>query len=836
MHGLNRRIPGVLMYALVTVVLFPLAGWGADVYVSSGGNDSNPGTESRPFASLRRAQAAVRAQVAAGLTEDVRVVIGGGTYRLAKPLVFAPQDCGSGRFQVTYAARPGEHVVISGGRAVEGWQETSEGTWRTVIPDAKAGRWPFRQLFVNGRRATRARHPNAEYLRVEQVGADRRTHFRFKEGDIPALADLSAVELVFLHDWSITRVPVKTIDRTSRTLTVQHQIGGPSPWAVMDWFEKHPRYYLESAAEFLDAPGEWHLDTKTGVLTYKPLSGESLEEADIIAPVAEQLLVVRGSGDRWAKNLHFAGLAFSHAGWSPAGDVYWGRQACTYWSPTTAQRKRSHDPAAPAAVHFEAAESCTLKDCTVTHVGPSGLWLGHRCRKCAVTGCRVADVGGNGIMVGEGQWRTVNGEPWWQAAGEQAAVGNLITNNLVEHCGRELFGAVGVWVGLAAATTVAHNEIRELPYTGVSLGWMWWDPRSRPEPRQTPSRENAVADNHIHHVMQTLSDGGGIYTLGLQPDSCLRGNVIHDVPVNVGRAESNGMFLDQGTGGFAIEKNVIYNVDRSPLRFHKGWKNLVRDNVLEVREGVPVVRYNDTKEERIEFKNNTILRAWASGPGAAEQVAREALRRAGLEPSYRKKMEQEAASKTGFPPAPGNEISLFDSKTLGQWQVTDFGGRGEVTVKDGAIVLGTGNYATGVTWVGPVVRMNYEITLEAQRVEGSDFFCALTFPVNQDCCTLVLGGWGGQLCGLSSIDYFDAANNSTTQFIDFKNGTWYRVCLRVEPNRIRAWLDGEELVDVDTTDRNIDIRIEMELAQPLGLATWATTGAIRNIRLKRLPD
>jgi hypothetical protein len=132
--------------------------------------------------------------------------------------------------------------------------------------------------------------------------------------------------------------------------------------------------------------------------------------------------------------------------------------------------------------------------------------------------------------------------------------------------------------------------------------------------------------------------------------------------------------------------------------------------------------------------------------------------------------------------------------------------------------------------------MNYEITLDAKRVEGSDFFCALTFPVAEDCCTLVLGGWGGQLCGLSSIDYFDAANNNTTQFIAFKNDTWYHVRLRVVPNRIQAWLDGEELVDVDTTGRKIDIRIEMELARPLGIATWATTGAVRNIRLKRLPD
>ena len=117
-----------------------------------------------------------------------------------------------------------------------------------------------------------------------------------------------------------------------------------------------------------------------------------------------------------------------------------------------------------------------------------------------------------------------------------------------------------------------------------------------------------------------------------------------------------------------------------------------------------------------------------------------------------------------------------------------------------------GSYMTGITWTGPVVRMNYEITLEAMRVQGNDFFCGLTFPVGEKPCTLVLGGWGGSVCGLSNIDYYDASENPTTRVMSFEKDKWYYVRLRVEPNRIRAWLDDEDLVDVDTTDRKIDIR------------------------------
>ena len=193
-------------------------------------------------------------------------------------------------------------------------------------------------------------------------------------------------------------------------------------------------------------------------------------------------------------------------------------------------------------------------------------------------------------------------------------------------------------------------------------------------------------------------------------------------------------------------------------------------------------------------------------------------------------------AKAAPAPESGREINLLDGKTLGQWKVTDFGGQGEVSIKDGAIHMAMGSYMTGITWTGPVIRMNYEITLEAMRVDGSDFFCGLTFPVGEKPCTLVLGGWGGSLCGLSSIDHFDASENSTTRMISFENGKWYRVRLRVVPNRIQAWLNDEDLVDADITDKNIDIRIEVEESKPLGIATWNTAGAVRNIKLKKLPD
>lgn len=178
------------------------------------------------------------------------------------------------------------------------------------------------------------------------------------------------------------------------------------------------------------------------------------------------------------------------------------------------------------------------------------------------------------------------------------------------------------------------------------------------------------------------------------------------------------------------------------------------------------------------------------------------------------------------------ETSLFDGKTLGKWKVTDFGGQGEVAVKDGAIHMDIGQDMTGITWTGPLIRMDYEITLDAMRTKGSDFFCGLTFPFGDKPCSLILGGWGGSLCGISNIDYYDAANNETTRMISFENNKWCHVRLRITPDKIEAWLDDEALVNVNVKGRRIDIRAEVELSQPLGIATWQTAGAVRNIIIK----
>lgn len=194
------------------------------------------------------------------------------------------------------------------------------------------------------------------------------------------------------------------------------------------------------------------------------------------------------------------------------------------------------------------------------------------------------------------------------------------------------------------------------------------------------------------------------------------------------------------------------------------------------------------------------------------------------------------------PPAPvggGDWQPVFDGKSLRGWRITKFDGGGKVEVPNGLISLGTGDPFTGINYTNATPKMNYEVVLEAMRVDGSDFFCGLTFPVRDSFCSLIVGGWGGSVVGLSSIDGMDASENETTQFIDFTTGRWYRIRLRVTEQKIEAWIEQKKVVNLTTTGRKISLRFgDIEMSKPLGIASWSTSAALREIKIRRVskPD
>lgn len=197
--------------------------------------------------------------------------------------------------------------------------------------------------------------------------------------------------------------------------------------------------------------------------------------------------------------------------------------------------------------------------------------------------------------------------------------------------------------------------------------------------------------------------------------------------------------------------------------------------------------------------------------------------------------ERKNPPKSGSPVLQENHDTsmLFDGKSLDGWEITNFGPQGPVYVSGNEIILGMGDGCTGITWKRAFPRTGYEVTLDAKRVAGNDFFCGMTFPVGKSPCTLIVGGWGGATVGLSSIDGRDASENETTKIISFEKERWYHIRLIVTDESIKSWIDSVKVIDFTIGNKKLSIRPEVELSRPFGIASWTTTAAIRNIRLKR---
>ena len=183
-----------------------------------------------------------------------------------------------------------------------------------------------------------------------------------------------------------------------------------------------------------------------------------------------------------------------------------------------------------------------------------------------------------------------------------------------------------------------------------------------------------------------------------------------------------------------------------------------------------------------------------------------------------------------------DDTLLFNGVSLDNWEVIDFEGHGNVSIVDSCIIINKGELISGIRWTEEFPKTNYEITLDAKRVDGRDFFCGMTFPVKESFLTLVLGGWGGSVVGLSSIDGYDAANNQTGNQYSFGSGWWYGIRLRVTDKKIEAWVEGEKIVDFTIGNSSLSLRSEVELSVPFGFTTYKTTGALRNIKLHEIND
>ena len=556
------------------------------LYVSLRGDDAwsgrlpepNAGAADGPLATVARARDVVRAWKREGkLTGPVTVFLRGGRYPLSETLLFGPADSGP----ITYAAYPGEQPVLDGGRRIEGWrvEETDKGTvWVTDLPQVAAGTWYFRQLFVNGERRHRTRLPKEGFYWIQDLpglelagslvdnffeGTDA---FRAAPGDIRNWHNLTDVEVVAIHYWIGERMPIASFDPDTSVVTSPRR----STFFLRDDVAfRYAKYYVENVYEALEEPGQWYLDRTTGRLTYMPMPGEDPETAEVFAPRIEQALKLEGDADgrQHVEFLRFQGLTFEHTGCRhpPGGGEPFGQPELDLAASTQAAYL------IPGAIRLEAARNCVIEDCSIRHVGWYGVEVADGCLGNRVVGNELFDLGGGGVKINGAD---ANGPV------ERRTGNNVVTDNHIHAGGRVFFGAVGILSRHAFGNDLSHNHIHDLFYSGISCGWSWGY-------GENVSKNNRIEKNHIHDLGHgLLSDMGGIYTLGVQPGTVLRGNVIHDIQkCNYG---GWGIYLDEGSSHILVENNVCYNASTQAFNQHYGRENIVRNNVLAFGEQTQV--------------------------------------------------------------------------------------------------------------------------------------------------------------------------------------------------------------------------------------------------------
>ena len=552
-----------------------------ELYVSPLGNDAWSGTlpdpagdmSDGPLATLQAACDRISAPFpSAG--REATIWLRAGRYAIAEPLKLGPEHSGLRLF-----ACPGEEVVIDGGRRIVHWRKTTvcnRPAWVADIPESAGREWHIRSLYVNGERRRRPRLPKQGHYWMEDVpGIDPTVHFgqqlfngsgrfRYAEGDIRSWRNLSDVDIVVNHMWIDERMPVASVDEQARIVQSTHK----SVFVLKDDFaDRFAQYYVENVYEALSEPGEWYFDRSERQLIYLPFEHERPDETVVVAPVAEQFIRVEGlpERDRLAEDIHVRGIVFRHAGWHqpPVADTY----DIQSFHPDFGAEPLAATPQAavhvPGTINFLGARGCSVEQCRIEHIGFYGIHIGEACRDIRIAHNTIRDAGAGGIKAAG---RGAGGPP-------ALRTGRLtITDNEISAGGRVFHGAVGIILMHAHDNTVTHNHVHDLYYTGISCGWVWGY-------ADNVSANNLIAHNWIHDIGQgVLSDMGGVYVLGVQPGTVVRGNLIHDVrKKNYG---GWGIYLDEGSSHVVVENNICFRTSSQIFHQHYGRENIVRNNVF----------------------------------------------------------------------------------------------------------------------------------------------------------------------------------------------------------------------------------------------------------------
>jgi hypothetical protein len=548
----------------------------ATFYVAPSGSDANPGTEAAPFKTITKAQKAVR-EINGTMTGDIVVYLREGTYQLNSTVNFDERDGGKDGHYVRYKAYKGENPLITGGKPITGWtiHDETNNIWKAEGVDGL-----FRQMYVNGKKAIRARFPNLKsngdhnFFRLNKVDSAG-SAFLLNNSDIGETnwKNQDKIEIHLMIAWAESILRLDSIQgrgNVSRYVPQQPERGKlfrrKYPMLGTAFMSDPPKqqvYYLENAYEFIDAPGEWYLDETTGTVYYKAREGENMGAANVVAPNINTLFSILGKDTKTKVGyMEFDGLHFAHSNYlRPSEEGFLDLQAGMFNIEVMEENGRLGSNKfllwrPDAGFRVENAHHMKIRNCTFTQMAANGLDMVSGTNDDLVEGNVFYEIGANGIMLGKFSQDSLTEIhiPYNPTDKDEISTRDTLRYNLITNVTNEHQGAVGIGAGYPRYVVIENNEVSYTNYSGISVGYGWTK-------SETAMTNNKINKNNIHHISRLLCDSGPIYTLSNQgTGSEIKENYLHDY----GASEWSDywvlpIYLDEGSSGFTVENNSYKN-------------------------------------------------------------------------------------------------------------------------------------------------------------------------------------------------------------------------------------------------------------------------------------